>query len=127
MGNGIRLAAVREAAPPEPAPAAAAVPTAVPVVQTILFSPGRSVALIDGRIVKPGDRIGEGRVAEIRRDAVVVETPDGRADFPRPAAAARMARDAGDRRAADRAVDAMRHDDAWPGFRSGGAGNRHAG
>lgn len=72
------FAAVREPVAPEPAPAVAATPAPLPVVQTILFSPGRNVALVDGRIVKPGDRVGEGRVAEIGRDAVVVESPDGR-------------------------------------------------
>ena len=48
-----------------------------PVVRTILFSPQRSVALIDGHIVRVGDHISTGTIAEIDRDAVVIDTPSG--------------------------------------------------
>ena len=56
---------------------AAPPPAAEPVVRTILFSAERSVALVDGHIVKVGDRVGDGLVAEISRDTVVIETPAG--------------------------------------------------
>lgn len=62
--------------PSDPPPAVAEV-TPDPVVQTILYSPQRSVALVDGKIVKVGDRLGAGSVIEIERDAVVIETPSG--------------------------------------------------
>lgn len=62
--------------PSAPPPAVAEV-TPDPVVQTILYSPQRSVALVDGKIVKVGDRLGAGSVIAIERDAVVIETPAG--------------------------------------------------
>lgn len=62
--------------PSAPPPAVAEV-TPDPVVQTILYSPQRSVALVDGKIVKVGDRLGTGSVIAIERDAVVIETPSG--------------------------------------------------
>lgn len=58
-------------------PVAVAEVTPDPVVQTILYSPQRSVALVDGKIVKVGDRLGAGSVIAIERDAVVIETPSG--------------------------------------------------
>ena len=59
-----------------PAVAAAEV-TPDPVVQTILYSPLRSLALVDGKIVKVGDRLGAGSVTAIERDAVLIATPSG--------------------------------------------------
>lgn len=48
-----------------------------PVVSSILFSTGRRVAIVDGRIVRPGDRVGTGVVRSIESDAVVIAGPDG--------------------------------------------------
>ena len=55
------------------------VPAAPPVlvipdlqVKTILYSESRRLALIDGRIVQPGDRIGPFVVEQIERDGVIV-------------------------------------------------------
>ncbi len=58
-----------------PAPAPAREPD--PVVASILYSTGRRLAVIDGRIVRPGERAGGGRVLDILPKAVVLELPDG--------------------------------------------------
>src|SRR5206468_962967 len=65
--------------PVRPAPRSSGIGAAAmdPVVRSILFSPGRRVALIDSRIVTIGDEISAGRIVAIEPDAVVVETPDG--------------------------------------------------
>ncbi len=47
-------------------------------LSAILISPARRVAIIDDRLVEPGDRLSGGtRVAEIQRDRVVLMEPDG--------------------------------------------------
>ena len=56
--------------------AAAAQPA--PVVNSVLFSSGRRVALVDGRVVRPGDRVRAGVIRSIEPDAVVIQEPDGR-------------------------------------------------
>jgi hypothetical protein len=59
-----------------------------PVVRSILYSASRQVALIDGRIVKPGDRVGVMLVSAIERDGVILTTPSGlrkRVGLDRPA------------------------------------------
>lgn len=59
-----------------------------PVVSGILISDGRCVALVDGRIVGPGDRLAAGVVQSIEPDAVVLAGPDGRSrrvEIVRPA------------------------------------------
>jgi hypothetical protein len=48
-----------------------------PEVSSILFSSGRRVAIVDGRIVHAGDRVRTGVVQSIERDAVLITT-DGR-------------------------------------------------
>jgi hypothetical protein len=58
-----------------PAPAPAIDPD--PVVASVLYSTGRRLAVIDGRIVRPGERAGGGRVLDILPKAVVLELPDG--------------------------------------------------
>jgi hypothetical protein len=82
------FADVREARASESGPPAPAAEAVEPVVRTILFSTERRAALVDGRIVKVGDHVGEGLVAEIDRDAVVIETPAGERErlLLRPAA-----------------------------------------
>jgi hypothetical protein len=47
------------------------------VVQSILYSAERRAALVDNRVVGVGDQLKAGRVVEIERDAVVIETPRG--------------------------------------------------
>ena len=71
------FASTRQAPVPQAVATTAATPTTELVVRTILFSPQRSLALVDGRIVKVGDRVGDGFVTEISRDAVVILTPSG--------------------------------------------------
>lgn len=63
--------------PPQPAPRAAATPVsaAAPglVLQSVRISPGGSYAIIDGRLVALGGRIGNARVIQIAEDEVVIE------------------------------------------------------
>jgi hypothetical protein len=61
-------AASRSAAPTEPDA----------VVTSILFSPVRRVAIVDGRIVRAGDRVRAGIVREIEADAVVIVGAGGK-------------------------------------------------
>lgn len=49
-----------------------------PVVRSILFSSGRRVALVDGRVVGAGDRLRSGVVRSIEPDAVVIAAEGGR-------------------------------------------------
>jgi hypothetical protein len=58
-----------------------------PVVSSILYSSGRRVARVDGRIVRAGDRVGSAVVRSIEADAVVFSTADGqqrRVELHRP-------------------------------------------
>jgi hypothetical protein len=48
-----------------------------PVVRSILYSASRQVALIDGHIVRPGDRVGLMFVSAIEPDGVILTTPAG--------------------------------------------------
>jgi hypothetical protein len=48
-----------------------------PVVSSILFSSGRRIALVDGRIVRPGDRLKAGVVRSIEQDSVVIAAEGG--------------------------------------------------
>jgi hypothetical protein len=49
-----------------------------PVVRTILYSSQQKSALVDGRVVRLGDRVGNGTVHAIAADTVVVVNDDGR-------------------------------------------------
>lgn len=64
--------------PPLPAPRAPGpvVPAAEPdlVLQSVLLSHGGSYAIINGRLVALGGRIGDARVVQITEDEVVVES-----------------------------------------------------
>ncbi|HET9466860.1 MAG TPA: hypothetical protein VFO48_00555 [Vicinamibacterales bacterium] len=62
---------------PQPAQEAAAAPPPAPVVHSILFSSGRRVAQVDGRIVRAGDRVGNSIVQSIERDAVIMADASG--------------------------------------------------
>jgi hypothetical protein len=48
-----------------------------PVVHTILFSSQHKVALVDGRIVRAGDRLGSGQVQAIEQNSVTFLTDTG--------------------------------------------------
>lgn len=48
-----------------------------PVVHSILFSPQRKLAVIQGRIYKVGDRVGNSEIVDIERAAVVIRTAAG--------------------------------------------------
>ncbi|MGE5199728.1 MAG: hypothetical protein ACM3H9_08810 [Rhodospirillaceae bacterium] len=48
-----------------------------PAVRTILYSAGRRLAIVDGRIVGVGDAVGGYTVADIGKDAVVFTAPSG--------------------------------------------------
>ena len=45
------------------------------VVDSILFSPDRRLAVVNGRIARAGDRIGDSRIVDIQPRAVIVESP----------------------------------------------------
>jgi hypothetical protein len=47
------------------------------VIASILHSPDRRLAVVNGRIVRAGDRIGSSTIVEIQSRAVVVESPRG--------------------------------------------------
>ncbi len=51
--------------------------SSAPVVRSILFSPQRRLALVDGRVVGIGDELPSGVVADIVRDAVIIRLPSG--------------------------------------------------
>lgn len=52
--------------------ATGAAPVSVPVLQSVLISPGRMVAIISGQTVKLGDQIGDARVIKITETEVVL-------------------------------------------------------
>ena len=49
----------------------------LPVVKMILVSPTRRVALIENQMVHVGDRLGEYTIAQIDRDGVTFQLPNG--------------------------------------------------
>jgi len=55
--------------------APAPIQEADPVVATILYSTDRRLAMVDGRIVRVGDRLGDATIIDIVPDAVIVESP----------------------------------------------------
>lgn len=60
-----------------------------PVVHSILFSPQRKLAVIQGRIYKIGDRVAGAEIVDIERAAVVIRTASGarrRVELQSPAA-----------------------------------------
>lgn len=52
-------------------------PAALPVLQFTQVAPGRSSAIVDGRRVRPGDRIGDARVAAIGPGWLRLESATG--------------------------------------------------
>jgi hypothetical protein len=63
---------VETATPPSPP-----VVRADPVVASILYSTGRRLAVIDGRIVRLNEQVGDATVIDIQPKAVVLEFADG--------------------------------------------------
>jgi hypothetical protein len=45
---------------------------------TILYSPDRKLAIVDGRIVGPGDEVRGARVTDITSNAVFLRDPQGK-------------------------------------------------
>ena len=69
FGNETREVRIVKAAAPPPGPD--------PIVKSILFSSGRRLAVVDGHIVKVGDKVGANEVVDIERAAVVFRTASG--------------------------------------------------
>jgi hypothetical protein len=63
----------RSAVPPAASPVR---PEREVVVTSILYSADRKLAIVNGRIARPGDRIGSTTIVEIRPRALVVESPE---------------------------------------------------
>jgi len=79
------VAAITPLEAPQPAPPRARLPllpgSALPfdaVLGTILYSPGRRLAIVDGGIVAPGDEVRGARILEITPDAVLLRDGQGR-------------------------------------------------
>lgn len=62
------------AAPPEPGEASKTAAR----LQSVLISPGRRVAVIDGRLVRVGERVGDATLVAISESQVVLQGPGGR-------------------------------------------------
>ncbi len=65
-----------------PATPAASPPPAAPVeqpprIQGIIFSATRPLAIVDGKTVNAGDRVGDFQVKQILKDSVIFLGPDG--------------------------------------------------
>jgi MSHA biogenesis protein MshK len=52
--------------------------TAAARLQSVLISPGRRVAVIDGRVLQLGERIGDAKLVAISESQVVLQRPSGR-------------------------------------------------
>jgi MSHA biogenesis protein MshK len=50
----------------------ASVASSGPVLQSVLISPTRRIATINGQVLKPGDKFGEARVMKITENEVVL-------------------------------------------------------
>jgi hypothetical protein len=60
---------------PEPAPAN---PPEMPTLQAIFYSPTTPAAILDGKMVRPGDVIRQLRVTEITKSTVTLCSAGGR-------------------------------------------------
>ena len=69
-------AAPQDVEEPAAAPPPAAAET-VPVVNAVLYSSARKLAMVNGRTVRVGDHVGGWRVSAILPDAVVLTSPSG--------------------------------------------------
>jgi len=61
-----------------PSPAEEGASRAAGRLQSVLISPGRRVAVIDGRVVRLGERLGDATLVAISESQVVLQRPDGR-------------------------------------------------
>jgi hypothetical protein len=59
------------------AAASVAPPGSDPLVRSILYSPGRRLAIVDNRIVRVGDMVSGGIIVDIVPDAIVVRSAAG--------------------------------------------------
>lgn len=76
-GNPFRGPAVRRTAAPEAGPRAAP-PAPRWTVTAIMVAGEQRVAIVNDRMVRPGDRLDDGaRIAAVERDHVVLITPGG--------------------------------------------------
>jgi hypothetical protein len=67
------------APPPQPVASAPEPPRApLPRVDGIMISGIRSLAIVNGNVVAPGDRVGSRVIARIDRDGVILREPSGR-------------------------------------------------
>jgi hypothetical protein len=67
----------RDVEEPRPAPTAAPLPR----VDGVMIAGERRLAIVDGLVVAPGDRIGGRSIARIERDGVMLREPSGREVF----------------------------------------------
>jgi hypothetical protein len=58
-------------------PPAAAAAEQLPRVQGIIFNSPRPLAIVNGKAVNVGDRVGDYQVKQILKDSVVFQRPDG--------------------------------------------------
>jgi MSHA biogenesis protein MshK len=70
LADPTRRPDVREAEP-------AAAPSVGPSLQLIILSPGRRLAVINGKTMRIGDRVGEARIVAIDVDSVRLRSGDG--------------------------------------------------
>jgi hypothetical protein len=76
LGDGAEARPTKGA--PRPAAAASATPSAAPRLQSVQTAgPGRSKALLDGRLLHVGDRLGEQTVAAIDAQGITLSGPRG--------------------------------------------------
>jgi hypothetical protein len=74
LTGGIELAPARSAANQR---RAAALTAPLPIVNSILVSPDRRVAVVDGAIVREGEPVGPRVLQRIERDGIVLREPSG--------------------------------------------------
>jgi MSHA biogenesis protein MshK len=63
---------------PSPAEGAGDAGKAAARLQSVLISPARRVAVIDGRVVRLGERVGDARLVAISESQVVLQRASGR-------------------------------------------------
>jgi MSHA biogenesis protein MshK len=114
IGAALAAAAVAAAALPDPTRPPLAAPLAPPAatvpspgnfrLQSIVFGPGRRLAVINGHQVHEGSAVGEARVLQIQRESVVLEIEGRRQALSLYASAAHAASVAVTRRSAEPGV-----------------------
>ncbi len=69
---------MRPPAAPAPEQAGGEAATPQPRLQSVLISPSRRLAVIDGRVVRLGERVGDATLAAISESQVVLQRAGGR-------------------------------------------------